>query len=58
MSDRDYLDLDDDLQDEGPDAPVGEWDEDLMDGFPADDPAADDLAAGQPMAPSAEWAQR
>ena len=54
MSDRDYLDFDDDLQDEGPDAPVGEWDEDLMDGFPADDPAADDTAVEQPVAPSAK----
>ena len=61
MSDRDYLDLNDDLQDEGPDAPEGEWDADLMDGFPADDPAADDaviddaviddVAVTAPMAP-------
>jgi len=43
MSNRDDLDLDgDNLFDEGADAPVGEWDEDLMEEFPADDPAADD----------------
>ncbi len=45
MSDRDFLDLDEDLLDDGPDAPVGEWDDDLMDDFPADDPAAGDSSA-------------
>ena len=48
MSDRDLLDLDEDLLADGPDAPVGEWDDDLLDDFPADDPAADAEACAPP----------
>lgn len=42
MSDRLDLDLDAALPEDGPDCPVGEWDENLLDGFPEDDPAASD----------------
>ncbi|HOX24874.1 MAG TPA: hypothetical protein PLL30_03800 [Candidatus Krumholzibacteria bacterium] len=49
MSDRDDLDLDDDLLlDEDSDAPVGEWNEDLLEDFPADDPAALDPVPARP----------
>ncbi len=55
MSDRDFLDLDDDLLDGGSDAPVGEWDDDLLDDFPADDPASrGDASAPPPAAKSVE----
>lgn len=56
MSDRleMELDLDNDLPADGPDAPVGEWDDDLMDAFPDDDPAAHDAvpASGQNPGPA------
>ncbi len=54
MSDRLDMDLDLDLPEVGPDAPVGEWDDDLMDDFPDDDPAnlsATTAAAGAAAAP-------
>jgi hypothetical protein len=51
MSDRDFLDLDEELLDDSPDAPVGEWDNDLTDDFPADDPAAADKPAAAPAPP-------
>lgn len=55
MSDRDYLDLDDDLP--AADDAVGEWDADLLDDFPADDPAAADPAlADAPAAGAAAGA--
>jgi hypothetical protein len=42
MSDRDFLDLDDELSEGGNEGPAGEWDPNLLEDFPADDPAADD----------------
>jgi len=44
MKDQEFLDLSDDLLDDATDAPVGEWDSDLMDEFPEDDPAAQDFS--------------
>lgn len=64
MSDRDFMNLDDDALDTG--APVGDdqWDADLLGDFPEDDPAAEDAAIplaaaparasrGEPAAPAA-----
>jgi len=53
MSDRDFLDLDEELAEDGPDAPVGDWDAELLEDFPADDPAAADSPQADGAAASA-----
>lgn len=50
MSERLDLDLEGELPDDGPDTPVGEWDDDLLEDFPADDPAARPRDAAGPGA--------
>ncbi|MEZ4386687.1 MAG: hypothetical protein R3D98_03770 [Candidatus Krumholzibacteriia bacterium] len=42
MSDRDFMNLDDDLLDSGASDRGGDWDADLLGDFPDDDPAAED----------------
>lgn len=44
MSDRDILNLDDGASLDGAPANDGQWDDDLLGGFPDDDPAAEDSA--------------
>lgn len=53
MSDRDFMNFDDEALDSGA---SGEWDADLLEGFPEDDPAAMDEAAAPSAAQTASAA--